>query len=73
MLAGILRRLASEHRRSLIVLQESSATRGEVIMRLRKAENVLSLLTAWEGITRKSGVLEQVSGNLFCHDGRAPT
>lgn len=42
-------------------------------MRPRKAEDVLRLLTAWEGITRKSSVLEQVSGNPLRHDGRAPT
>lgn len=39
----------------------------------RKAENVLGTLTAWEGITSASAVLEQVSGNSLRHGGRAPT
>lgn len=51
----------------------SSATRGEVIMHPRKAENVLCTLSAWEGITSNSAVLEQVSGKPLSHDGRALT
>lgn len=42
-------------------------------MHPRKAENVLCTLSAWEGITSNSTVLEQVSGKPLSHDGRAPT
>lgn len=74
MLADTLRQLAAEHRGSLIVLQEARPhTRGEVIMHPRKAENVLCTLSAWEGITSNSAVLEQVSGKPLSHDGRALT
>jgi hypothetical protein len=46
----------------------SSATQGEVILCSRKAENAPSVLAECEGITRNIAVLEQDSGNSFCHD-----
>lgn len=38
----------------------------------RKVENVLGTLTAREGITRHSAVLEHDSGHPLCHGAWAP-